>query len=103
MVIVPLVLGVLIYQFADGDTLIRNYLPDGLWAFSFGYAFLLIWNPAWHSAIHIVPILVFIGFELLQKWRIITGTFDLFDCVAYILFYLSASIVFYQYEQKTTS
>lgn len=102
-VLVPLILGVFIYQFAGEISWLRNYLPDGLWAFSFGYAFLLLWQPRPKSFLHLVPLLFLVGFEFLQYLEIITGTFDLIDCLIYILFYLSASIVFYYHEQKTAS
>jgi hypothetical protein len=100
-VLVPLLIGIIIYSLPLSNHWVRNYVPDGLWAFSFGYAFLWIWKPTLFSALRLIPLLVFFAFELFQKFEIITGTFDLVDCLVYLLFYLAATILFYWYEQKT--
>lgn len=101
LVLVPLFIGIFIYTLPQSRPWVRNHIPDGLWAFSFGYAFLWIWKPPIFSALRLIPLIVFFAFELFQKFGIITGTFDLIDCLAYLLFYLSATILFYWHEQKT--
>lgn len=92
-VLSPIVLGILFYFVqSENESLIqvRNYLPDGLWAYGLTSCILIIWdrnlNFFWISMI----MLLFISFELLQSLNFIQGTGDLFDIVIYIIFGLFA-------------
>jgi hypothetical protein len=98
-VIIPLFLGISLYVLnAQGLSLyfIRNYLPDGLWAFSFTSAILMIWggkiNRFWITAI----LFIFPAFELLQLTQIINGVADFKDVICYYLF---AALAFFIYKQ----
>lgn len=91
----PLVLGLFIYfspPLFEHWSLVRNYIPDACWAFSFTYAFFTLWKGQLSPLIRTVPLLLFIGFEFLQKLNVLTGTFDYFDCLTYILAYLLATV-----------
>lgn len=92
-VLSPIVLGILFYIVqSENESLIqvRNYLPDGLWAYGLTSCILIIWdrniNFFWISMI----ILFFISFELLQSLNFIQGTGDFFDIIVYIIFGLFA-------------
>jgi len=86
----PLAIGVFIY-WAGGrfsiPAMIRNYLPDGLWAYSLMSAMLLVWQRrimiGWILAVFAFSI----GFEILQSYRWIEGTGDLYDVLTYFLFF----------------
>jgi hypothetical protein len=102
IILFPLGLGLFIYctppRF-EYWSLVRNFIPDACWAFSFTYAFFLLWKNERTRWVQIIPIVLFIGFELLQKFAIITGTFDLIDCVVYIIAYLLATVLIIRHEQ----
>lgn len=67
---------------------IKYNLPDGLWLFSLNSTILLIWKNQ-----RSLPFVFWIAFstslsiiiEYLQKYRIVTGTFDKYDILAYII------------------
>ena len=65
---------------------LRNYLPDGLWAYAFLSCILIIWdrhiNYIWIFAI----VLTFGMFELEQMKQFVKGTGDFFDFVCYLIF-----------------
>ncbi len=95
-IILPLLVGLVIYYIPvdySYGALVRNYLPDTCWAFSFTYAFLALWKGALTLFIRMIPLLLFLGFEFMQKFNLLTGTFDYFDCLAYILAYLLATLI----------
>lgn len=74
-VITPLVLGYTFYLFDKRIELreIRNYLPDGLWAYSFLSCILIIWNREVNIIWVVIIILFSIIFELLQYLHFIKG------------------------------
>jgi hypothetical protein len=87
-VIVPLLLGLLLYWAGKAIFLpapVRNYLPDSLWAYAFISSILIVWdreiNFAWITPVFIISIC----FELLQYGHIIHGTGDFTDIIAYLL------------------
>jgi len=85
-VLIPLLFGAALYFFPT-PILIKNHLADGLWAFAFLSALIIVWNrkvPAlWVTVAILVPIL----FEYLQYTEFIPGTGDLLDIAAYFTFY----------------
>jgi hypothetical protein len=90
-VIFPMFLGYTIYRLEKYDLLnhnISNYLPDGLWSYSFTSMMLIIWNRTinyfWLSIICICFILL----ETLQFTNIINGTGDILDIFIYLIFCL---------------
>ena len=77
--------------------LLRNYLPDFLWAFSFFFLTIIFsFNISEKKYLFISGIyVVFIGiiFEILQYFNIAKGTFDFFDIVIYLIAILIACFI----------
>jgi hypothetical protein len=67
---------------------VRFSVPDGLWAFAFTRAMILVWSGTWSRAsapwILLAP-MVAIGSELGQGLRIVPGTFDVVDLLSVTL------------------
>ena len=78
-----------------------NSLPNGLWAFAYACLIMLIWtdNRSWLRTIWIssIPVLVF-GFELMQYFGLIKGTFSILDLVfgagGIVIGYIAGSFVY---------
>ena len=92
-VVLPLFLGFLIYYSASRwavAAIVRNYLPDGLWAYAFISAMLFIWDRDmpifWVISLFLLSAL----FEFLQYRHIIAGTGDVRDVATYYLAFLLA-------------
>lgn len=76
---------------------IKNYiplwaffsLPDGLWIYSFSSA-IIIWIKLQKMSNYFIIVPFFFGpiCELLQKLMIIPGTFDIFDFVILMIFFM---------------
>lgn len=81
----PIILGIIIYLYPM-FSFVRNHVPDGLWAYALTNAILIVWDRKIKIGWLIVVFITFFLFEFLQKWRIIAGTFDYLDIVAYIIF-----------------
>ncbi len=91
--VLPLLLGCFIYR--AGETMvvpafIRNYLPDGLWAYAFISTMLIIWDRVikitWIAAVCLVAI----AYELLQYYHQVPGTGDIRDIAVYFLSFIIA-------------
>ncbi len=87
-IIIPLLLGIVIYlagRTISIPSLVRNYLPDGLWAYAFLSAILIIWgreiNLTWIAAVFLTSV----GFEILQYEHKIAGTGDIQDIITYFI------------------
>ncbi len=68
------------------DELIRYALPDFLWSYSLNFGLYAIYLPKNKGKI-IIPITVsLLGFcwEILQKFGLTSGTFDIIDCLMYV-------------------
>ena len=90
-IILPLLSGFLIYLiagFADIPKLIKNYLPDALWAYSFITTVLIIWNRKINAIWIIVTFFFAVTFELAQKYKVILGTGDIYDVFTYFSVFL---------------
>ncbi|HNU34441.1 MAG TPA: hypothetical protein PKN75_12715 [Bacteroidia bacterium] len=91
-VILPLIVGVAIYSFLrtgyyKAPAFLIYNAPDALWLFSLCNLLSLIWRAQWRTYAlwcGIVTVLSLVT-EYLQCKGIITGTGDIWDCVAYIL------------------
>ncbi len=95
-VILPILLGVLIYigdKFHLLPNYISNYIPDGLWAYSFTATILIIWNREINIFWFIILGLCFVIFEILQYAQILNGTGDILDVIIYFLFGLASIII----------
>lgn len=66
-------------------------LPDGLWCFSLNSLFFLIWKNSYYlSFVLFISFILCIGTEMLQKFNIIVGYFDILD-LFFIIFALITS------------
>jgi hypothetical protein len=95
-VIFPIILGLIIYigdRFNLLSNNITNYIPDGLWAYSFTSAILTIWNRDINTIWISILGLFFIIFEILQSADILKGTGDILDIIIYFLFGFSSIII----------
>ena len=104
-VILPLLLGYFIYHMGDAgriSALIKNHLPDGLWAYSFITAILIIWNRQVNGLWIVIACLLSAGFELLQYFHWIAGTGDIIDMIAYLLF-TGLALLINHYSRKMYS
>ncbi|HLP47034.1 MAG TPA: hypothetical protein VK469_13870 [Candidatus Kapabacteria bacterium] len=90
-VILPLGLGFIFYFLPVGQ-FVRNYLPDGLWAYSLTSMILIIWNRRINSSWIIILIGFFLIFESLQYLQLVNGTGDIVDILFYLFFFFIALI-----------
>jgi hypothetical protein len=88
-IILPVLAGNYLYFISFNVSLTgfwRNQLPDGLWAYALISSVLIIWNRQinifWISIIYII----FISFEALQHFHLISGTGDWLDIIIYFSF-----------------
>jgi len=76
-------------------------LPDGLWAFSFSASILLIWRNEKSKKYLwlLVPIVFAILPEILQKFKLFPGTFDVYDLIM-SLTGIGLSLLLTQFKNK---
>lgn len=81
---------------------LRNHFFDFIWAFSFTNALGLIFynDTKVHLKYCIIPICVGVFFELLQKVRVVYGTFDALDILSEILGIASATLIILSIRRK---
>jgi hypothetical protein len=84
--LLPIIIGTLIYRIPAVYklTFIQNYIPDALWAYALSSTIFIIWNRKINYTWLIILFLFFIAFETAQFYKIIVGTGDLWDIIAYI-------------------
>jgi hypothetical protein len=85
-VLLPFVAGSGIYFTQTINGVIRNHLPDGLWAYALTYCLLAIWNKRLPFLWILGLQLLFILFEFGQFRGWVGGTGDLRDVIIYFLF-----------------
>jgi len=95
-------IGILIY-FLDSLNLglpavIRNYLPDALWAISFSASICWLWFDDFKLGTiwYFVCLGSMISFEFLQYIQIIKGTSDFIDIIVYFFFSLTVYLLSYK-------
>ena len=94
-IILPLLLGAVIYWVGETvaiPAVVRNYLPDGFWAYAFISSILVIWGRKIHIAWIVTVFLVSVCFELLQYYQKIAGTGDIKDVITYFTAFTIALI-----------
>lgn len=104
-VCIPISVGCIIYFLSatiQFNSLIRNYLPDGLWAYAFFSCLFILWNRRINIAWTIAALLTFIIFEVLQYANLVNGTADVWDVIVYAGFSCLAMLTnqFYNYNSK---
>ena len=85
----PLVAGYFIYYLSGFQFFglpVKNYFPDGLWAYSFLSALLIIWSRQINLAWIAVVFFLAVSFEVLQYFHWIAGTGDHNDVIIYFSF-----------------
>ena len=87
-IVFPIIVGTIIYFIPTENnlTVARNYLPDGLWAFSLTSCILFIWNGEINLSWLISIATLFVVFELMQSIHLINGTADINDIIIYFIF-----------------
>jgi hypothetical protein len=98
----PLLLGYFIYSIANTGAislLIKNYLPDGLWAYSFISLILIIWNRRFNFLWIFTSFLLAASFEVFQYFHFIPGTADGMDILVYFIF-ISSGLLANHYFRK---
>lgn len=69
-------------------------LPDGLWCFSLNSLFFLIWKNSYYlSFVLFISFIFCIGTEMLQKFNIIVGYFDILDLFFIILALITSTLI----------
>lgn len=92
----PVFVGAIMYAFGEKYkylNYVKNYLPDGLWAFGFVSCLLLIWKEKVNTFWLAIAYVSFIVFECLQKLEIIGGTADIYDIFVYFAFATLAVVI----------
>jgi hypothetical protein len=106
-VCLPLITGSLFYILPFSiPVLLKNHLPDGLWAYAFISCLVIIQDrtisPAWVAA----AFLVAGGFEGLQYCGAVAGAGDPWDVAVYFLFFTASLLLnsfFKKYHQTKTA
>jgi len=83
-ILLPIIAGAAIY-FTNATPFIRNYIPDGLWAYGLTSSILIIWNRRINVLWLTLTACIFIVFEGLQAQQIIKGTGDFLDIIIYFV------------------
>lgn len=83
----PILIGVFIYRLPliNEYPIIKNYLPDALWAYALASTIFIIWNRVINHYWLLLIIIFFVTFEILQYLHIIKGTGDVWDIASYII------------------
>ena len=103
-IFLPLICGTLIYLLTDTTFVatwwIRSYIPDGLWAYAFTSAILIIWQRDMNLLWLLMVLMAGIFFEWMQFKSIVPGTADLVDIFIYLVFFLIA-LLFNSFFKQT--
>jgi hypothetical protein len=92
-IVVPILLGGLSYFINKASwypLFLRDHLADGLWAYAFISAMLIIWGRSVHTIWILATFLIAVLFELFQGYHIIPGTGDVYDVLTYFAFFIIA-------------
>jgi hypothetical protein len=92
-VALPLALGILIYHaasFCAVPAFIRNYFPDGCWAYAFLSGMLIIWDRKLSIPWIILVFITAAAYEWLQFIHVLPGTGDIGDVADYFVFFILA-------------
>ena len=103
-VLLPLTAGYRIYAadfFSGISPFIRNYFPDGLWAYAFLSAILIVWKRQINVLWVTILFLVSATFEVLQVAGLVTGTGDVIDLVFYSTFFCLALLTNNYFKKLT--
>jgi hypothetical protein len=96
-ILLPLNLNSISHLLGDQSFILYN-LPDGLWMVSFMLLLTLLWSGK--SRLHllwwlIVTLLIGLSMEVMQYYNWLSGTFDLWDMLTYIVIFFFLSIILF--------
>jgi len=93
-VALPLCVGLLLYSLGtEIPSIVRNYVPDGLWAYAATSSILITWQRRPNRFWLAITLFLFVVFECLQYLQVLTGTGDVLDLLVYLFGY-ALSILF---------
>jgi hypothetical protein len=105
--LLPIFIAVFIYRIPlmKEHLIIKNYLPDALWAYALASSIFIIWNRGVNFFWLLLMIVFFVAFEIFQCLHYIKGTGDVWDIISYIIATFMAIIInqfvkLYFYEPK---
>lgn len=108
-IILPIIIGLFIYRiyFASVNSVIKNYLPDALWAYALTSSIFIIWKREANYFWLLLVIIFFVLFEILQYLHFVKGTGDVWDVLTYLTATFMAIIInkfvkLYFYTTNTT-
>jgi len=84
---------------------IGNFIPDGLWVFSFTSFIIYIWsnNLNYNTLFWIfIPLILAIAFEFGQKLKYFSGTYDIFDLMTYFIGNIFSLLLNYKFNKSLT-
>lgn len=87
-IFLPVLVGIIIYALIGTESLlqvIKNYLPDWLWAYSYTAAILIVWDRKPKLCWILIVIGSVILFEVSQYFHFIAGTGDFLDIIVYFV------------------
>ncbi len=85
-VILPVFFGCFIYwQRSRFSGFALNQLPDGLWAYAFISAILIVWKRQFNTMWLLIAFITFPLFEIFQYLHVIYGTGDIWDVLVYFI------------------
>ena len=94
-ILFPLLLGIYFYKTNNSLPILRNYLPDFLWAYSLTWALKLFnWSGLNNLQIFYFSFITSVAYEIAQKLDIFDGTFDPMDIIVYCFGILLAYLLF---------
>ena len=107
--LLPLGIGFFLYAdklyfhfFASLPKFVYYQLPDFLWLFSFLNLITIIWKFNTVSYLYLVALLLLaILLEVFQKWKVIAGTFDWLDILAYLIAFLFSILIIKSLQLKS--
>ncbi|HYO21130.1 MAG TPA: hypothetical protein VER36_01915 [Flavisolibacter sp.] len=94
--LLPLLLGGCVYlnsHWLQEMRLISGYAADGLWAYAFASAILIVWQRRIHGGWLATALLSAIIFEGLQHLDIVGGTADVNDLLVYAICFSTAVLL----------
>jgi hypothetical protein len=90
------------YQFVLPNW-VKYSLPDLLWTYAFTSSFCLFWRGRNKFYWCILPFVFSVGFEVLQFYKIVGGTFDLVDLFFCLTAYLISILIIKPYKNEKIS
>ncbi len=82
---------------------VKYSLPDALWTYSFTSTFCLFWNGRKKLYFLVIPLILGVGFEVLQFFKKVRGTFDLVDLFFCLSTFILSILILKPYNNEKVS